>query len=642
VARFELAPDGLIMALGEGALPAALSLPEGVVNPGPRDPHAVRAAALPHVVTPWTRFLEDVTRRGFGEERALSMRSALFRAKSASIRWRASFSAAPAELPPASTSDEAPSGDSFPPPRLRPVGARVLPGEGLWVPSSAAFPSPPGPAEAPPLFFETVVRPDPRSGRDAVRLVVMDGRRLELRPLPGTAAPRSETGLHGDGRIPEADTRRAVAVFAGGSPVGAPDAGVVIDRRPLVFPREGAPTLAVTRLGRSLLGPWRHGEVLPEGITSIRQASSYLLEGGRVVASAEADAWLVDRSALCMTEAGHLIYAWGADIPASTLANALLLAGCADAIPLATGPDPVGFGFVGFTDGGASAQGGGGGAPSTRLLAYGMSFSPEEALSGSPTELMYVVTRDAFPDAPLPEGASWEPDAEMRPSPAWLPAAHAATVTKLGAQVRLLLFAPGRFVFRARSGSKELSHRFDGTFPQALDEQDQARVSAAIGLGVARRKAVRGLALGGSLGLRFGPGSGVLVLDGERARIEKSEGWSPAPSEDGIELPLTADEGHPIAESRVVGTMRARAALCVRADGAVAVASTTFDTDEPTTEALVDLGCARVVALDRGSHQGAFVQRAGTDTPPERSYEQTVLYAIGAPMHGRAGHLAPP
>jgi len=109
-----------------------------------------------------------------------------------------------------------------------------------------------------------------------------------------------------------------------------------------------------------------------------------------------------------------------------------------------------------------------------------------------------------------------------------------------------------------------------------------------------------------------------------------------------VELPLLADDGHPLPESRVVGSRHVRAALCTRDDGTVVVASTTFDTDEPTTEALVDLGCMRVVGLDRGAHPGAFVHRAGTETPPERGYEQTALYAVEAPMRGRAGPIARP
>ena len=52
------------------------------------------------------------------------------------------------------------------------------------------------------------------------------------------------------------------------------------------------------------------------------------------------------------------------------------------------------------------------------------------------------------------------------------------------------------------------------------------------------------------------------------------------------------------------------------ADGTFAVASTTFDSDEAATSALIDLGCSRIVALDRGTHASFFLNRAGTGTEP--------------------------
>jgi hypothetical protein len=82
--------------------------------------------------------------------------------------------------------------------------------------------------------------------------------------------------------------------------------------------------------------------------------------------------------------------------------------------------------------------------------------------------------------------------------------------------------------------------------------------------------------------------------------------------------------------------MRPRAALGVLEDGSVLIASTTFDTDEATTDALLDAGCTRVVALDRGTHQNAYVHRAGGETPPEAHYETTTLYILRSTMRGRA------
>jgi hypothetical protein len=74
-------------------------------------------------------------------------------------------------------------------------------------------------------------------------------------------------------------------------------------------------------------------------------------------------------------------------------------------------------------------------------------------------------------------------------------------------------------------------------------------------------------------------------------------------------------------------------------DGAFVVATTTFDSDEAATTALLELGCSRVVALDRGSHRDAFLHRAGSQAPPQPRYEATTLFAVEAPLSGRAGPL---
>jgi hypothetical protein len=86
--------------------------------------------------------------------------------------------------------------------------------------------------------------------------------------------------------------------------------------------------------------------------------------------------------------------------------------------------------------------------------------------------------------------------------------------------------------------------------------------------------------------------------------------------------------------------MRARSAACSLEDGTFVVASTTFDSDEAATTALLDLGCARVVALDRGTHHAAFVHRAGTPAPLEARYDVTTLFALDVPLTGRAAPLS--
>src|SRR5262249_48675469 len=116
----------------------------------------------------------------------------------------------------------------------------------------------------------------------------------------------------------------------------------------------------------------------------------------------------------------------------------------------------------------------------------------------------------------------------------------------------------------------------------------------------------------------------------------KSGEFVQRPGEDAAELPLMAEGGKLRPEASEPRAMLPRAAACVLDDGTFVVATTTFDTDEPNAKALVELGCRRVGALHRGSHFAASLHRAGTDTPLEKRYESTTLYAFDEPMRGRA------
>jgi len=625
-ARFELTQDALVMALGESAQAAAVSLSDTTVNPGPKDEHGIYAQRFPHPITPTAKFFEESLHATLGAEKAQSFRRIYGKAHDTWIQMQLSSAPRPAEIPAASGGESEASESEFPPAKLRLSAPRVLPGEGVWVPAKGAPALPGDAADAPPGFFETHVRPDPKQPHAIVHLVVIDGRRLELRSVAGSLSPRSETGLHGEGKIPPADAASAVAVFSSDAPDGAEPGGAVTDQRAIVVPRQRLATLAVDRFGRPAIGPWPLDEDVPVTLRSVWQTNTPLVAEGKAVDFGAANMALRSRSALGVTNNGHVIYAYAENVPTALMGRALQMAGCREAMALSTSPNPVGFGFV-------ERQGDQGKA---QTLFGTNSFAPERMWSGSPTSFIYVVARSGRPEVPLPEGSSWEVDPGPQPDPTWRPALHSATVTKLGAQVRLTLLAPERFLFRVRAGSKEVSHRFAGTFPDALVADEQARALLAIGLGTGKRKGPRGMAIDGSIGLKFGTGAGVLVVEKDRARIEKSDGFTPTADADAVELPLTADEGRPLPEARIVSSMRPRAAIGVLDDGSVLLASTTFDTDEATTEALVDAGCSRVVVLDRGSHQNAYVHRAGTETPPEARYETTTLYVVKAGMHGRA------
>ena len=641
--KLDMAEDTLVLAIGQEALPAALDPGSGAVRMSDEDPYSARAQRTPHPVRPLAPVLFELARRGLGPGAADALREVVAKLggrlprDAPRMAGRAGDPSA-ADRPPA-LADPTPSVNGWPPEPIAPPITPPLPGEGVWVPArSPLLPEArdPGGAEmTPPLFFETLVRPDPSLPRASVRLVAMDMRQLEIRVEAGFDEPRPVTGARGSGRLPEGPlAARVVAAFAGGKPHGAGEVGMIVDRRVLVPPSPGAPTLATLRDGRAALGSWPFGPELPgeSDYVSIRQSPLALIEGGSPVKGASADR--VERAALGRTRDGHLVYAWSAEISADAITKALELARCEAAMHLSTSPGRAGFAFV---RSGAEDPAG----YKAELFTPAMSVGARQIAGSSPVDLFYLLLRDARPSAPLPEGASWAPDAGRQPPPSFIPAVFTATTTNLGAEVRLFYVAPDRFAWRARAGSRERSHRKGGSFLGSLEAAEQERAGLAIGLGAAKRKGgpIRGLAIAGSVGLPVRKGEGLLLTTDRGIEVRRSDDLPETIAGDAVELPLTADEGQLLPAGRKVGTQRARAQVCVLLDRAVLLALSTFDSEEAGTEVLLKAGCSRVVALDRGSQHAAFVHRAGTEAAPEPRYEPSALYAVEIPMLGRAGPL---
>jgi hypothetical protein len=484
-----------------------------------------------------------------------------------------------------------------------------------------------------------------------VRLVAIDLRQIDLRLEAGFDSPRSMTGIRGFGRLPAGQPVEAAFTAGPVQPEVLPSAatakGFMAERRIFVPPVEGVATVALSRDGHPALGAWPFGAEPPAAIASLVQAPDPLVGEGPAKIPLVSSGAPAERSALCQLGSGQVLYAWAADIDAGALSSALSMAGCIYAVHLAASPAPAGFAYL---------RGKPGAEPDrweATLLAPEMSLSPGQLNGASPNPFFYAVRRDPRPAVPVPAGearssgagdappAGWTPDAGQQPTPAWLPAIYGAVVSNLGAQVHLTSFAPGRLVFKLRAGGKEPATKAAAALPGALAEAELGKTLAAIGIGTGRRKGARGLAIEGAVGYPFRGESaaGVLVINKGRPEIGLVAGFTLPPGADATEVPLTADEGKLRPEARAVGSMRARVAACVLEDGTFVVGSTTFDSDEAATVTLLDLGCTRVVALDRGAHQGAFLHRAGAETPPSARYEASAIYAIDAPLTGRAKRL---
>ncbi|MEP7123466.1 MAG: hypothetical protein ABJE95_21240 [Byssovorax sp.] len=634
-AKVELSDDALVMALGKEGAAAALDLRTGAVNAGPRNPFSARALRIPGPARPLGEAVIAAVDElgGPASARAVASVIGLFsRAKSAR--------ATPDVFPGREAPIAAPSVDDWPPATIVAVVKPAIAGEGVWAAGRGA-PILPG---APPALYETAIRPRPDQPQALVRLVAMDLRQLDLRLEAGFASPRSASGIHGGARLPDgAIADRVVAAFTAG-PAGAsamettPEPGFVVNQRALAALVPGAAAVVLGRDEGVVLGPWPGGAEAPVGIASVLQTPDALLGGDRAaVIPIEAAAARRERSALCVLPSGHLIYAESGEADAATMASALRLAGCVYGVHLAAEPAPVGFAYLHA----AGAAGVGERTWDAKPLAAGMSLDPARLASGSPNGFFYAVSRDLRPRAPLPAGdvatKGWTVDEGTQPAPAWIPSIHTAVVSSLGANVHVTTVAPGRTLFRLRSGGKEPATKTSAALPGALSEGEQARALAVVSLGSGRRRGARGLAIEGAVGFPFrGEATGVLVIEKGRPQIAIAAGFTLPEGADATELPLTADEGKLRPEARDVGSMRARAAACVLADGTFAVASTTFDSDEAATSALIDLGCARIVALDRGMHSSFFLHRAGAEPAPVARYETTVLDLVDAPMRGRA------
>jgi hypothetical protein len=659
-AKLEVSPTALVMSLGGEAVPAAFDLATSSLQTGASNPFGATAQPVPEVTRPAAEVLGDLVARELGAGAGRAARS-LF-ASAPRLSTRVESAAAPAGL---RIGSDYPIEAGWPPPAIAPKHPKPFDGEGFW---HVAQPMQ-GPAQqvAAPPVLEAMVRPDPADADALVHLVAIDTRRLDVRLVPGVLAPEPQAGPHGSGRLPRgAEASRVVAAFAAGPVLasfaslagasaagpssGAPSAGASSagsaparfderngsDRR-LGFLAEGrlfapivngAPTLAVRPDGRAAIGAWP-AEASRDAFVAIEQGADLDAAGSFALAGSSGRA---ARAALCRTSSGYLIYAFAASARVSTVRAALDVAGCASGLQIASEPSPLGFAYVhaNVAEDGATTYSG-------TLASTAMSMPIDHLADAQLEALGVLVQRDPMPAAAFStKKLPWAPDSAAQPPPAWLPGILSFESEHLGAKVKVTAFLPDRATYRLAVGSDEgTAARGEKPGPAPAE---RTGAMAALGISVARRAARHGLVVRGTEIVRPSRGATWLVLEGARATISRP--GDPLPQNvDATEVPLTADEHKLLPAAREVGTQRPRTALCSLPDGTVVIAHTTFDTDEATTEALLDAGCERIVALDRGAHDGVFVHRAGAERAPEATYEATVIYVLPAPGGGTAVEL---
>jgi hypothetical protein len=548
---------------------------------------------------------------------------------------------------------------AWPPPRIASVWKTSEPGEGEWVEPKIPWVKRLN-ADAPPAFVRTFVRPDEERPYVQVLLVALDMRQLDMDMEAGSEDPKPLVGAHGPGRIPrdQPTYSRIAAAFNGGFKTEHGAYGMMVNKRVLLPPMPGAATVAVLADHRVGFGTWANThevtgikDVEDAEIVSFRQNLDPLVDLGEVNPTKRGLwGWTMpgtgvqtERSGVCTTNDGHILYAWGDDVSATTLGKAMKMAGCAYGLHLDMNPHHTGFLFTAIDELKGRKY-------KSELLSPQMEIMTDRYIEYAPKDFFYVLLHDPTP-APLTPEVAWKPDPGAQPAPSWLAGIWSTKVESKDGAVDVVDVEPARASFRIRGGSHEPDAKTGSTALGELAPEDAARVLFAATLGVAQEKRPRGLATGGKLVMpvRGGAGSAVLVADaaGVLSIVKADELSTPSANGDLIELPLLLDGGHAVTSenarspSAAAAGASSRAALGITPSGRVLVARGSLASDAPLADALMRAGCARAVILDRGASATTRLDRAGTPSPPRASYEESVLYAITRPMRPRAFRFEP-
>jgi hypothetical protein len=643
-AAVRMEPGRLVIDLGEGSEGMVLDLvsrralaPDGSTFDG------ARVVRRPAEVPPFSAWAADELRALFGVDAVLWLEHRLFGARDRLERTAHGLlgrGASPRVVAGSAASVAQPQ-PSWPPPRVAPLLDGARPDEGKWSPVAREWlpraAAPVGDAP-PPYFYRTYLRPDPERPYAEVHLVALDMRQLEIRMIAGYEDPAPLVGPPGTGRLPE-DAQvldRVAATFNGAFKTTHGEYGMMVDRRVLVPAVPGAATAVLTHDHELGLGTWPESKELPGDVVSFRQNLDPLVADG-IPNPAGRRVWgwhlagqevQTERTALCVTGAGHALYAWGKSVSGPRLAEALVRAGCDYAIHLDMNPTYCGFVFTRIEDLARHAA--------TLELAHpDMTLPADRFVRWSPKDFFYVLVRDT--SLPRVLGASWMP-AGVQPEPSWLPGVFDAKAPLGGLEVRLIAFEKGRFEWVVRAGAHEPS--VSGAAPKrtALDEADLARAHTAINLGRTTERTGYGLAFGKreSLGLRR-PYASLVLEPGRTPRVyEPGQLPSLREGREIVQLPLLVQAGEVLPDARRPGAHRLRGGLCVTPLGRVLYAEAHHDNDHPVASALIAAGCSLAVSTDRGSHHPAFVDRAGSGSPPRAGYETSVLHALARAARPRA------
>ncbi|MBV8079242.1 MAG: phosphodiester glycosidase family protein [Actinobacteria bacterium] len=226
------------------------------------------------------------------------------------------------------------------PPRIQPVFAKPLPGEGIWARTGPLVDG------APPVLVTTF-----RTETDYPRIVAyvawFDHTRTQLAFYPGRYEPPSAP-VRGPMSVPNAQRWRLLATFNAGFTYIDGLNGSSIDGRTYEPLRDGLATLVGYRDGRVRIVTWHGGPNAGPGIVFARQSLPPIIVGGKLSPQLnDSSQWgatlgnavRVWRTGVGIDRHGNLIYAAADDQTVITLAQILERAGAVQAMQFDINPE---------------------------------------------------------------------------------------------------------------------------------------------------------------------------------------------------------------------------------------------------------------------------------------------------------------
>lgn len=535
----------------------------------------------------------------------------------------------------------------WPPRDLTPLLTPAEAGEGAWRPSGYDVASDAAFAHSPadPPFAQSWIRPDAKRPYARLQLVALDMRRLSLGMEAGYEEPKPKTGPPGRGAL-TADKNvreRVVATFNGAFKSVHGDYGMMVDGRILVPPQAHAASVVVRRDGWVGLGTWPDNTNIPDDLVSFRQNLDPLVANG-VANPTQRDAWgvklaggsvVTERSALCRTKDGNLIYAWGKELTGESLAQGLVVVGCDYAVHLDMNPGHAGLVYTHIK--GTSPDGVNG-----QLAVRDMTIHPREHAVWSDKDFFYLLQSDmgnaptAHPSTGQTQPVQWTPSVGLQPPPPLWPAIWQGTTTLGSLPIQLTRIEPGRTDYAITASAMEPLLPGRPTPRRELPEGARERVVLAVTIGHSTSSARYGLSFGTreSLPLQASQGGLRLSLDGKLVIAAQGELRATEEDQNVAQLPVLLNNGVITSTASLRGGKKNRGAICLR-EGHLWLATTEHDSSDALAVTLRNMGCTTALALDRGSKHAVRVVREGFDELLAQDSDSTVLWVLGKPMQPR-------